>query len=254
VSWVNPVNPWSSYEQDDVVYWDASFPRVLDPGLLGPWQQVVVEAGEDTGVYRFDCVDRIDFDRQRDGFIGSFLVDNPDRPEATDVWLPSGFVLHLAARENWASFRTSSRLTFNNTAREAEDVWVSNMSVMARLAGLKRAYVSRPFSTTYMTVGDTDEDEPVTVQTYFEVSTDIWFPWTSGSSHDLPDSAEPLDNRVLAAYNAPRLNEFLRRVRETAVALGGTWSVQAEQYASQVDERGVILDAPRPTWHQHPRP
>jgi hypothetical protein len=228
--------------------------------VLGPLQDAVLAAGDDTGVYRFDRIDSIGYERERDGFIGQFLMEHPDRPPWRGPWWPNGYVLALAISGQWAEHVTSTLLTFNSAISGLRHAWVDNMDAIANEAALERAYVNRPFHVTYDLEWESYSAEvglhavPPLALTDFGLSTDIWFPWTSGLSHGRKVLAEPLDNRVLAAYNAPRLNEFLRRVRETAVALGGTWSVQAEQYASQVDERGVILDAPRPTWHQHPRP
>ncbi|MCT2582886.1 hypothetical protein [Actinophytocola gossypii] len=62
---------------------------------------------------------------------------------------------------------------------------------------------------------------------------DVWLPW----------GAE-VDNRVLAARNAPRLNEFLTWVRDAAVEQGGTWRLAEDGSAAwavrQLDEHLLV--------------
>lgn len=70
------------------------------------------------------------------------------------------------------------------------------------------------------------------------VWSDICLPWVQ----DLDGAA--VDNRVLAARNASRLNEFLTWVRDAAAEQGGTWRVSADKSdpwaIDQLDEHHLI--------------
>jgi hypothetical protein len=78
--------------------------------------------------------------------------------------------------------------------------------------------------------------------------TDIWFPRILGvldGNAPLPPAEPSRDNTRLARCHTPRLNAFLADVRETALALGGSWRplpVEGlSRYASMTDAGGIVL-------------
>lgn len=75
--------------------------------------------------------------------------------------------------------------------------------------------------------------------------TDIWFPvvqlWSPKS--------EPYDNSMLASRHTPKLNRFIRDVRQAAKDVGATWYMMNDRYEiahpaylDYVAEDGIILD------------
>jgi len=113
---------------------------------------------------------------------------------------------------------------------------VSNVADLALAAGLPSPGGMHPPLIVEPTVED---DDSVTISV--AVATDIWFAWNH-PWHRL-DSA-PIDNRVLARLNAPRLNGFLADVREACRALGGTWTWTSGSTSHDyrpVDHEGFVL-------------
>lgn len=81
------------------------------------------------------------------------------------------------------------------------------------------------------------------------LDTDIWFPYVMGMIEDFPedgDKPDMYDNRELAGSHTPRLNAFLREVRQVTLDLGGRWSKLevegvAVNYANMWNELGILL-------------
>jgi len=76
--------------------------------------------------------------------------------------------------------------------------------------------------------------------------TDIWFPRVMGMEDEY--NLEPYDNSALAQLHTPRLNAFLREVRDKTLALGGRWEKLdvngiAVNYLDQWDEFGIRLES-----------
>jgi hypothetical protein len=242
----NPANPWSSFEDDNACSWRADLPFELGANVLFPWQEAVLAAGEATQVFRVEEVRCLGYVRERDGDLVPFVRAHGGRLPARDVVWPAGWVLpelHSTTRES----RVGTLLTYCAGDGSLAEDWVEDMHTLSLGGGLRLSFPDQPPIDIASEPGD---DSPGLARwwTYFGLTTDIFLPWTSDFSHGGTDR-EPLDNRRLAAYNAPRLNAFLRRVREVVLDLGGTWTaLPSRRYATQVDEFGVVLDAPRPNW------
>jgi hypothetical protein len=192
-------------------------------------------------------MERLGYQRVRDGDFGDFVRSHADRLPATDPLLPMGFALDNLAVAPSPGRVSSTQLTVAEASGAVRDEWVADMVDLGMRLGLQRCYARPPLEILF-DLGIESDPELAVWWLDFSLSTDIFLPWTSRFSHDafLP---EPLDNRMLAGRNAPRLNVFLRRVRVSALAGGGRWTAKpSRQYANQVDEFGVLLDAPRPDW------
>jgi hypothetical protein len=246
VTSASPANPWSSFEDDNACSWRADLPFDLGPQVLFPWQEAVLAAGAATQVFRVEEIRCLGYRQARDGDVVAFVRARGDRlPERDPVW-PAGWVLpelHSTTRES----RVSTLLTYRAGDGSLAEDWVDDMHPLSIRAGLQRSFPGQPPIDISSEPGD---DSPGLARwwTYIGLTTDIFLPWTSDFSHDGSDR-EPLDNRVLAGRNAPRLNAFLRRVRDVVLDLGGTWTpLPDRRYATQIDEFGVVLDAPRPDW------
>ncbi|MFC7548941.1 hypothetical protein [Plantactinospora sp. GCM10030261] len=225
-------NNWNVYDTFEMLFWDADFPWRLGTEPLLAWQEVLLEAGERHGVLRVEQVDTAGYDRTRDGFIGGFVRRHPDRIPAAGDWLPQGFV-----PDKWPHVRTASRLCYG-TDTGIEEGWFADMAELAARVGL-RDYPGRPPVTLVTDAGAGPEDDPSVVVTV-GLSTDIWLPWNP-PGHRL--GSTPLDNRRLAACNAPRLNAFLAEIRHSAIELGGTWA-WSDNFVTPpwtADERGIVL-------------
>jgi hypothetical protein len=94
------------------------------------------------------------------------------------------------------------------------------------------------------------QGKPIRVDSVKEVlveitlPTDIWFPHVMGMEGEY--TSELYDNSALAQLHTPRLNAFLREVRDKTLALGGRWEKQdvsgiAVNYLHQWDELGIHL-------------
>ena len=250
-------NTWSSYDSDEMCWWTASFPFALGPGFLLHWQDALLSAGEETSVLRVEAIERINYVRERDGNLATFIRTRPDLAPETDEWLPTGFILHLfdALPED----HTSTLLAYADKQGQVAEAWVHEMHEFAAPLGLRNTFDYQPFSVAHLTL-DADPPQAGVVHTGFYLSTDIWLPWTSASSHHdiAARDTEIFDNRTLGNINGTRLNRFLRRVRDAAASLGGDWEVypRAPIFKPQVTEDGVILGGPRPSTpveiHRHP--
>ncbi|MFC4109326.1 hypothetical protein ACFOX0_25770 [Micromonospora zhanjiangensis] len=235
-------NNWSSFDGDEICWWDATFPFTLGPDILRLWQDLVIEAGENSEVYRIERIDRIDYLRDRDGPISNFLQRTAGTIYANNPWLPKSFLLGRLDQI------ASSRLVYADSTGNARDAWVSDMHQFAYPLGLERSYPYPPLAVHTTVFDEEDPTESETV-TSFALSTDIWFPWGSAFSHESGWIDEVLDNRGLAAHNAPRLNQFLRQAYDATLRLGGTWTANGgfAHIRAQLDETGVNLAAPRPS-------
>jgi hypothetical protein len=79
---------------------------------------------------------------------------------------------------------------------------------------------------------------------------DRWLPWCSAREEPGADIEDFADNTELARRHTPRLNELLARLADAAAELGGSWQLDRDitdrDLLTQLDDRGVRLDAPRP--------
>ncbi|GAB3816698.1 hypothetical protein [Micromonospora zhanjiangensis] len=242
------VNAWSSYDSEEVCWWEAIFPFELGPDFLSSWQDVVLATANDTDILRIEKIDRIDYSREVDGRLVDFLHNHPESvPESGDEWRPAGFALNYI--ETFPDRGSKTRLTYADRKGEPADAWVDNMHEFAYPLGLARSFPNPPFSIDYVISDSYDPDFPSHVGTIFSVSTDIWFPWTSGFSHESGLMDEVLDNRGLAAINGPRLNTFLHQMHDETARIGGSWTARGglKQLQAQLNEKGIDLSAPRPT-------
>jgi hypothetical protein len=228
-------------------WWHAEFPFELGPDVLVLFQETVLGAGAATGVFRVDEIRRLGYHRDRDGDIVDFVRTHADQLPSTDPLLPTGFALDDLAATPSPGRVSSTLLTVADASGALRDEWVADMADLGIRLGLQRCY-ARPPVEIFFDLGVESDPELAVWWLDFSLSTDIFLPWSSAFSHDVFLS-EPLDNRVLAGRNAPRLNSFLRQLREAALAVGGRWTARrSRRYADQVDEFGVLLDAPRPDW------
>lgn len=89
-----------------------------------------------------------------------------------------------------------------------------------------------------------DRDRPVDIS--ISIDTDIWFPRVVGIHDDSGDGPmQWYDNAALAARHTPRLNRFLKGVRELAATFGATWSHEAtsnKNYTDMVADSGIEFE------------
>ncbi len=93
-----------------------------------------------------------------------------------------------------------------------------------------------------------DRTQEVCVQ--IRLDTDIWFSYVMGMIEEVDEEGHKPDwfyNDPLAQRHTPRLNAFLRELRELTLALGGQWTQLevdpvAENYEDMWDEHGIQLD------------
>jgi hypothetical protein len=209
------------WDTDEACWWKADLPFDLGPDVLLPWQEEILAAGEATGMFRVDRMDRVGYFRERDGDVVEFVRHRAPRLPATDVLVPAGLVLDDLDPVARPGRVATTLITCVGRDGRIVDEWVGDRFDISFDVGL--------------------EADPDLARwwTYFSLRTGVWLPWI----HE-PPRPEPRDNRMLAARNADRLNGFLRRVRRTALDLGGTWTpMWYGRYAGQINEFGVIVDS-----------
>jgi hypothetical protein len=227
-----------------VCWWKVELPFHLGPQVLFPLQEAVLSAGEMTGALRVEAINGIGYVRERDGDVVSFVRAHGNRLPAQDVVWPRGWILPELHSSTLRS-RTASLLSYRGVDGSLVQDWVGDMDTLGTRVGLDLAY-QRPPIDVLAEPGEEDNPRLAHWWTYIFLTTDVFLPWTSNFSHPA-GTVEPLDNRELAGLNAPRLNAFLRAVRAVALDLGGSWTmIPNGLYASQIDQFGVVLDAPRP--------
>jgi hypothetical protein len=115
--------------------------------------------------------------------------------------------------------------------------WFGDVRALASAAGLapQRVYGSPPFMV------DCVSEDDGSFTTFFGVATDIWFGWNDPWHRA---SGDPIDNRALAALNAPRLNAFLAEVSTACQSLGGAWTWEMKGKPAgirEVDSGGYVV-------------
>jgi hypothetical protein len=235
------------HETGEICWWQADLPFDLPPSVLLSWQEEILAAGAVTGVFRVEEIPRIGYQRPRDGDVVTFVRSSSDVLRGDQPLLPNGFVLPALESSLLPRPAASTRLTYVEVTGELTETCIREMDVLCRRLGFERWSDLPAFDVTF-DLGLEAVPDDARWRTYFMLPADIWLPWTSAFSHGY-HLREPLDNRVLAGHNAPRLNAFLSRVRQAVLDLGGTWMpIPHGRYATQIDEFGVVLDAPRPDW------
>ncbi|GLW27973.1 hypothetical protein [Actinoplanes regularis] len=221
------VNNWNSFKTDEGFIWSSHIPRVTAGERVTAWQDTVLRAGERHGILR--VVEALDgaFRWDRDGSIADWLVAHGDRVEPFGTF-PAGFLL---GRPDL--YLPAARLAYA-TGDGMTETWFTNVADLAGAAGLPphgRVYPPLSIDPSYW-----DEDDSFTVS--LATATDIWFPHNH-PAHRVHDG--PIDNRVVSARNAPRLNAFLTEVRTACQALGGDWRwTSTPAGVWEVDDEGLI--------------
>jgi hypothetical protein len=85
---------------------------------------------------------------------------------------------------------------------------------------------------------------PMRVLAFFEIHSDIWFPWVFGSAHPQRDHIRMFDNRELASRHTPRLNAFLDEVAASVRGAGGSfglWDETRGYVLNFVNDEGIFL-------------
>jgi hypothetical protein len=240
-----PANNWNSFDSDEVCWWTATFPWAMGAGVLIPWQDAVLDAGERTGIFRVEAAEWMGYRRDVDGPVAAFVKAHADRLAISNPRFPAGFLFGDDLRYSEHKLVVSTRLYYVRGDGEIADRWVRDMQEFGLSVGLRNVFAYRPVDVDidYGYEGGSDVEETWAT---FSTSTDIWFPWNSPMGRSGVPRHEPLDNRVLSRLNGERLNAFLGEVREATLAAGGTWTCAPWREERQANEFGVVLDAPRP--------
>jgi hypothetical protein len=223
-------NNWNVYDTDEVFVWESTLPAGLSAAAILDWQTAVLAAGERHSVMRVLAAPLWGYHRESNGPVLEWLRRHGDRIEP--MWpYPSGFLLGRTLH-----YEVAALMTYADEGTVV-DGWFSEVAILASSAGLP---LPRYGSDAPLTVETTSWDDG-SFTASIGVATDLWFAWNWPGHRIGP---ERLDNRALAALNAPRLNGFLADVRAACRTAGGTW---AWDTASQppgirgVDANGFVL-------------
>jgi hypothetical protein len=243
-------NHWATYKSS-LVLWYVSFPAETwsRPDVLFGFVEAVCAAGEHEEVYSIRETRQPDaFDRGRGGSWPAH-VRRLWRDDRGRTLFPYGGPVATAD----GRLRIAARLSaFTEPSGEIADHEVVDVGEL--LVSLRPELAARRVPR----VGAIEVAGPMTVHPSWPVditvtaSTDIWLPWVVGHLED-DDADRFYDNRALAARHTPRLNRFLQAVREEAVDRGAEWGFDPDaganvRYRLMVDESGVRLSDPPPTW------
>lgn len=227
-------NRWG-IAHDELVVWSAMLPAARQDDLHA-WRAAVLEVGEEQGVYRVEEIPDLGFRRGQHGPLTTFLAARPD--------LDAGILLF----DDWQL--ASSRMAFFDQAGVIVEAQVTNLNAV--LADDHRAIPGRNYPPLTLTAGLTRPDGH-TVEVTLATRTDLWLPWNY-AVWDLRPEEDPgdfVDNRMLAARNAPRLNAFIAALREQTRRCAGTWALDTQATSGEVrfevGDVGVHLEAPQPS-------
>lgn len=221
-------NNWNAYDTDEVAVWESDLPLGLSGEELLAWQDAVLSAGERYSVMRVLEAPEWDYRRDRDGPVRQWLRRHGDRIEAMPPY-PSGFLLGRIQ-----AYTVAALLAYAGPEGIGQ-TWVSDVANFAVSVGLPWPGAKYP----PLSVETMWEDDSIAVSVGTAI--DIWFAWNKAWHRTEPG---PIDNRVLARLNGPRLNGFLADVRAACQALGGTWTWDTDATARgyrEVDEAGFVL-------------
>jgi len=248
-----PGNCWLSY-RDPVATWVVELPSATpSAGLLG-WLEGAVVALEEAPLARVESAPEIGYRRERDGALWPRLRARAGATGTVDLFSFSGYG---PVPGNDERFRTSGSVAWFEDGPEPVRALVDDLgALLERLrpndveaaAGgfmihLPPVWVRGP----RVEPGNPGHD-PLQVRVH--VHSDLWLPWVPGILHEHFEAGSWFDNRPLATLHTPDLNSLLARLRELALAAGGTMTLDEDDtwavLREQVDDVGVILDLPPP--------
>jgi hypothetical protein len=212
---------WGALPEGAFAAWQA---RAADPVALA---RTVLEAGAATRVFQLASADLHNQDLQPvDAETAAASRFHPELPEGRRLVTPGTICWHE-----------------DGDLREGEVIWVGELLERLRPDAAQR---ESSFLSDQPPVHVRARRASVTI----ELPTDVWFPRTVGLlEEDAPWAPAPasFDNSALAACHTPRLNAFLRAVREAA----DEWELLEPEeigtrYADQVDESGILTSELEP--------
>ncbi|BCY12317.1 hypothetical protein L3i22_074050 [Actinoplanes sp. L3-i22] len=220
------MNNWNSWKTDEIFIWSSHIPRITEGERVTAWQDAVLRAGERHDILRIVANDW-GYHRVRDGSIFDWIAAHGDVIESYGTF-PTGFLLG-----RFASYTPASRIAFA-TADGRTEGWFTDVAELAQAAGLPPHGWIHPPIAIEPSYWDHDDSFTVSIST----ATDIWFPHNYKGHRTGP---QPIDNRIVSAWNAPRLNAFLTEVHTACQALGGTWEwTRTPPGFYEVDHQGLV--------------
>jgi hypothetical protein len=249
---------------DVVAQWRADLSALWpQPELLLEWARQVTAAGDQLEVIRVLESETLGYRRDRDGSPLPLLEELFDRSRTVDLFYFTA--PPVPVRGVFPRSRLAGRLAYfdqEGKIQEEEVQQVGRLLVRCRPDILKRggawetggAVVSYEpplrASGPQLCFSDLKRSQgiftPKSVHVYFTTSTDIWQPWVTGWVELHRDIDSRFDNRPLAERHTPRLNAFIRRVRELTLEMGGAWYYQPDDskfdWTRLYGEFGVCMD------------
>jgi hypothetical protein len=220
-------NRWT-VERDTQVSWYAELPSSAEHTR---WQRMALRLGAELAVYRVLAIPEIGFDGAVHGRLDAFLDANPH--------LDTGSLLFAHPQ---SSTSTLAVATAAGTVAEQDVADLGTVLEAAPFAAPVRH--RRPLELR------SSHDGPDAIRASVSTCSDIWLPWSSARYEPDAESEDFADNTALARRHTPRLNEWLDRLGEGALGLGGTWALDRDttdrDLLFQLDDHGVLLDAGQP--------
>jgi hypothetical protein len=163
------------------------------------------------------------------------------------------------AVEEWPAgrrLRTSGRIACHDEAGEVVEREVDDLGALLAASHPEATEADRPFmghAPPLEVLGaaiDLRRPGGQEARLCVESRSDLWFPRVLGvldGDVPSPPAGPARDNSALAAIHTPRLNRFVRVVRDLVESRGGTWRIAepegiARRYAARVTQDGISLD------------
>lgn len=234
---------WSVHKMP-IASWVATVPWWDGDDVMASWQDEFLSAGERTEMYCVTDVGSTEFRRDRDGDISTFAARHPHRIERVARWGEPAPFLAVAA-DGVALTRVSIEDAGGEVISPAIR-WFSDLTALSvEWRGRGRVPIGIEAEMAF-DEADPTSDRAIGIDFRLVLTADLWLPWTIAAGVPGYEYYDMLDNRRMAALNAPRLNDFLGTVRSATLGVGGRWRREAGMYAFELDDGGVVLDAPDP--------
>jgi len=245
-------NHWICHRNDSFAEWRAAF---SEEKMVSPWEilqfmKQVYEMGEATAVYRVHRTEGASSYRENSEL--SYIQHLQKVLDKTGEFI--GFKDFSSGPrrdiENEGFLATSRLSYFLETGEIAESEIGDIGKLLMQLRRDKIRHARNHMAAFFPLIlygqqgGWSEDGTPYRTSLTICIHTNIWFPKVRGFP------SEPwqwYDNSELALRHTPRLNRFLRRVKELTLEYGGRWELSDDQkddiyYWPMLSENGIVLD------------
>ncbi|MDW8214022.1 MAG: hypothetical protein RMJ55_10725 [Roseiflexaceae bacterium] len=216
-------------DNDGMVRWVADLsPALSRPAALLDWFATVLEAAETEEIWQV---------REAASLGYAFAEHGPLAPFLARQYAQTG-VIDLGDFTYFGPNRYLTRLAYFDDQDQVVEALVDDLGrLMLQLhppeaekeflglcyPGLPALEIRGPLLDTRRPARSCNTLRGTEIRVYFQLYSDIWFPWVPGMIDEAYDLNKRFDNRALARVHTPRLNRVLAVARAATERLGGRW-------------------------------